>query len=1138
MSCYTLGPFSQTLFLGCSVRNFGMNLAWGADSSSCNVGLIQDTSYTIGSAGTESFETHLESISVRTKDTDTASQAFNADNLDSRDDTKSLFRGMAKHLNDKHSANQRAPKIVKDATFAADTNWYYPDLGFIADYGIDIIGCPVNFRFESMSFGGLVKNWTSNSQGLIEVEIQSFANLLKNSTMILQGFNGSVSSLIPNTETFGKEYIFGQEIEYNVAVPSLEFLNFNGTIYQGNSPNVINVFGYLESFGLGKSGWTRELGIPAASVYEALEYLLGSSFRNQGNYSPYGALVAKSPFNRVNGQMIHTPAATLDNGSDSLTFVQLGMMPTVYAVDNLPRSLLRLDLSNIPKPMNGAYINNDSMTIMDFIDYCCDLAGVDYTIGFNSYSVSSNYSCEISFTVADRKKQNNLDAIKKFISATEASDKIIDYKLGEEYNESKTKSILIGGPQKRLHQMTTANYGTYRHRRIFEPSKVSVRSEIFNINLPSFTNPWAEIYMHTNNNMHLEPDTLSTRAFDSSFGNPWSAYENSVVAQSRNNFWSIAPGIKWGNDPISGKGNGSYGSINRGNYLSPFNPRAGESFDLTDEMIAPYFGIDNNNDVRTIGWESHSRQFYVNIAAADLKDFFLGASGYYSVSETELRYALGGFDSWWLYTSYRSLYGTRTPLGGLIYDTVANEISVYAADQTFNAGYNVQQKIFQALHEKYTEDYGGTPDKAEMTDVGIYYFYNNNIEKRIRLLHNFIATLAAMHYGKTYMVRLPTFSSYTDDGGRVVWSHSIADAAWEESNNPLDDLMLVGGGGSFLYTDDGRIKPFFGFNSSDERGRSASLTKGVGEIIGDYRPMNIAGPQNTIYYSSLPTYPNIIVAPVQDRSLYFAHGGSIEPSRCSKTYVLSNPLVLDNTVEENSNIVWHNNIPRAVYQTGPAFINSDVGLNPMNFEINALLSSRNGGGDPLISINSFILLGGLADPGVQVSPRAALPVFAAVPITHNFEPYGPWASHPGMIANDIFSSYAPANVNNLIGGTSVEIDEGMVPWAYGGMAALDLAGMARVGSQDKYEQVLEYGTLTVADLIFNNLGLGSRFENGPYITSINTTIGDEGIRTTYNFRTYSRKIGLYNKEVIDAIRYASKLRTELNRKSRMRAGGL
>ena len=1122
MSCYKVGPFNQTLFLGCSVRNFNMKLGWSSATSTCQVGLVNDPSNAINSINLNSFETHIDSINSKTKQIDKTSQAFNASDLDKTDPSKSLFRNIAKNLKDKHDdvvqEQGYSGKKALSATNGTDLDWYFPDPGFIADYDIDIIGCPVNFRFDNINFAGIVKNWSKNPQNLIDVEIDNFASLLKNTTMIIQGYLGSVSTLIPGTETFGFKYYFGKRLSYNVAVPSLEEGDYNGSINQGNSPNVINVFGYLDSKGISK--WVSGRGIPANAIYDGLVYLLGGESRNQGRFSPYGGLVAKTPFDRKSGTLLTIGSS--NNYKDTpakITYDQVGVLSTVQAVDNLPRTIFRLNLTNIPRPPDGAYINDDTMDVLSFIDYCCDNAGVDYFIGCRPYSTGSNYTGEIQFTTVSRRKQNSLNAIKNFVKNIKATDKVVDYQYGEEFNESITKSILVGGPQKRLFQVSSVNYGVYRHRRIFEPSTATTRGAL-GTNFPVLGGGWFNMELNGANNRSFEPNILSTRPFDSSIGPPWRSVGNSVVAQSANNFYQMNPALDWTGS------NGSYGTTIQGNYLKPSNPIP--VFNLNDELIAPYFGIDANNNVRVTSYNSVTRQFSVDINANDIKGYFASANGTYSVTETELRYAQDSFESWWSYTKFRLLFGLSSPLGKLMYNDISSRYSPDIANQIFNGGFVLQQRLYTLFYEKFTSDYGGAPSDADAIDIGNFYFYNSDIEQRAQSLHNFLATLASVHYGKTFMFRIPM--SYTVDGNnRIIWNQSITDGAWEEIGTSLDDLMIHGDSNSNKFLlNDGRIGPFVGFNTSNEKSRPPVLTPGIGENFGDYSPCNIQGSTVTVSYQGSRSLGPISWYP---GSLNYAHGGAIQPFNCSKTYVSCTPEIINQVRDENQNVVMSNGIFRSVFRIPGATISSDNGNLPMISELLALGTNKGIYSSPFYDAIRFMVLGGLPF-NLSCSDRAALPVFAAVPVAHNFSPYGPWASHPGMISNSIFDNYGPSNVNNLIGGTNVEIDTTMVPWEYGSMEKLDNAGMLRVGAKDKYEQVLEYGFITVADLLLSKSNLGDRLSNGPYITSINTNIADQGIRTTYNFRTYSRKIGFYNKEQVDNLKFLNQKRIEYNTKLR------
>jgi hypothetical protein len=80
---------------------------------------------------------------------------------------------------------------------------------------------------------------------------------------------------------------------------------------------------------------------------------------------------------------------------------------------------------------------------------------------------------------------------------------------------------------------------------------------------------------------------------------------------------------------------------------------------------------------------------------------------------------------------------------------------------------------------------------------------------------------------------------------------------------------------------------------------------------------------------------------------------------------------------------------------------------------------------------------------------------------------------------------------------------------------------------------LVYNPNSNTDTIFNytiiDLRQNANYLPGPIISSIQTSIGQQGISTTYNFRTYTRKIGLFNKEENDRIKKIAKINIQRNK---------
>jgi hypothetical protein len=174
------------------------------------------------------------------------------------------------------------------------------------------------------------------------------------------------------------------------------------------------------------------------------------------------------------------------------------------------------------------------------------------------------------------------------------------------------------------------------------------------------------------------------------------------------------------------------------------------------------------------------------------------------------------------------------------------------------------------------------------------------------------------------------------------------------------------------------------------------------------------------------------------------------------------------------------------------------------------------------------------------------------------------------------------SVENLVGGVKVEVKTDFSPWNFGGMSLLDQEVINEINANVNYQQVLETAQVDMPGLpIF---GLGAKFSsttnsftsnirtisfvdvkylqqnfdipiignpvsipteliepqintqnfnynvysliasdqnfNEPVITNIQVNVGSQ-INTTYNFRTYIRKLGFFNKETTDKLKQAA-----------------
>jgi hypothetical protein len=190
---------------------------------------------------------------------------------------------------------------------------------------------------------------------------------------------------------------------------------------------------------------------------------------------------------------------------------------------------------------------------------------------------------------------------------------------------------------------------------------------------------------------------------------------------------------------------------------------------------------------------------------------------------------------------------------------------------------------------------------------------------------------------------------------------------------------------------------------------------------------------------------------------------------------------------------------------------------------------------------------------LSLSPRTALPGFAAVPLVSNQHVYGPWINYPDKQKKTIFpfllnDTNRRVAMENMIGSVHIEVDNDLAPWNYGGMFALDMAVELKIQEKSTYQQFLETGQLSVPGYPIFSLGdvltesTSSIFKYEPIRTSlggvesitinrnpnfqspsssnisnIQVNVGQQ-TETTYTFRTYQSKLSLFNKENSDRLK--------------------
>ena len=1134
-----VGPFPQTLYLGCSIQKFNLNLAWGAEPSTCTVTLVIDPaahpSHSSYALKTSAIESHLSSSTANT----TSSAFTGSEDIDT---ARSLHKNALKKIQE--SEQKRQDEDIGNAVDAnhADTGkkiWRFKndnainrttrDLGFLADdFGleaniqrrIDILGSLTHFRFGDTIFNGIIKTWGYNN-GFIDVQIQSPTNLVKNTKLIINNYAGTIATTIEGTSMRDG----GGQI--SVPFDSTIAGNFNSTIYQGNIPNLINVFGHA---GFENLGHTEDRGVSLGRVYDyVLEMLAANAAKTK--FNPYGGIVAKSIRDRVNGNFLDWGSNIISSAGEDVDLNMYNTMPCQIAIDGMARPILDFDIRDVPRPPNGVYINDSSISLLDFIDRCCEPVGLDYYFELLESSNASK-TATVKVRVVSRRSQPSLDIIRNEVSNFTEDSYVVESKFGQEFQDAKTRSVVLGGKQQRLYQAGTNNLGFYRHRRVYEPSK----------------NSFIDFNFDTKNNFYRIPDTATYRNL---IGQSFYAIGGATVAQLKSKFGNVE------NSPFNEQ------QFYTGSYFPLTQYAAGSStddiyFTGSEDIIKPYYGKDINGNHRGVSFNTNFGETMFNVNTADLAALFPAndapnIGGSIDVSETEVRCAMAGIDSWLNYIFEMPVLGKPIGMSTYIYNYLRSKFGGPFASNFFLNALNV----FSSDKGKITAFPAVTT--ASPINLEAYLPYSEALWPALSALHAFFQDIGNENYGKKYMVALPLINSYIDGNNVRRYSYEVCDQAWEEPGNFIDDTIQIGGEvANLLANENGTFGAIVGFDATAEydafveapespqsfaktfisMGRSKNLENW-------YWPLKHNIPRSDVYYMPymqqmaaegaviLPDSATIINP--SNPATMSAHNESPPGNSRWKMYTRATIDDVYPQAEYNKKLTVYYGDPHCII-TAPSQVMVDSPTQLLKTMMEEILIQK---GTFDRNAYAYLLAWSVAENGLRqggmflappmgnqqnlpIAPRAAVPVFAAIPLKSHASSYGPWVSHPGLGHEDdetLFNGgQQVSQINNLVGEVNFEHRSDAVPWNYGGVPAMDDSILTTLKDNNQYQQVLENGTITLAGVMFRNSSLGGQLvAGGPLLNGLTVSIGSQGMTTTYSMRTYNRKIGFYNKQAAENI---------------------
>ena len=1243
----------QHLFLGASVISFTTNMAWGVNST-LTVSLVEDLQpcacYT---ESTSPCPTGTGTISG------TITEPFGSSPETFEDDHYNTCVGDACYIDErgrKYNANNTPPpqeRVVPGKIYYKQNSngkyvsqyWTHEDPGFfgaatsINEVGgydpdptkkitYDIIGTPVVFRFDSFIFAGVIKSWEviANTGGRqFSVIIESMDSLLANSHMILSNYSGAIFAI-------GKGHSNKEEVEF-LGMPTPytgDLLHYFGRILSGCLHNVFNVYGFLESMNWGKFGGANlnESGIPAVKIIDALRVLTSCTKAAAGNSTQQLKLLNKqafSPFGRLLAPVMAN-SATLTRITESFKAYAFGVIPPTPDEIGFHRNEFVLDLSELPRPSEDFRISGITITIAEFISQLTSATGQDYYTTLLPLAFNNKPYNIIKIRTIDRTQSSPKGQITKALTDILAAGYTpTSATLGYEASNNSSRILVVGGPQQRLYQAKNYRLAYKQTSYIYHPiDQIFVLYDdlpnIGKMKMPDAFSVRNKVLSASING------TAVTQLFDST--------EQIARALNGNKAFD-AVDTDWTDTEVGG---GSADGARIGNYVpsvkvfknSTLPNGATRYIPIYMDTICPFFGYRFDQSLSTLSTDGSSNNFrYIRPVFLDswtgclnvvcdiselpllwigrLISLYRGGAAFaqslpssysatmFVITETEMRAAMSGFDSYFSYCAAKSmptkpdlfmmLVGVYLNSGITIY---ANNASWYSTsvtnlqsqlraaekERTENAGApgiaqkiaNLQQQIQQAqaaaaaglpaaiaaaiaaaANPQNAANAGGVagqplPAAGAPGDIkqAFSFFINPNFLRDLELLVAFVSELGSKYYGQQYMVKVPEMVSYQDrqfadiqlpsgnddisifqGSGKLYFNYEPCDGGgWEEPGNIIDDSILVGGADWFsLCNEEGLIPPILGYNASDLLDVTAFAICGLNLLskasyyttggAGRYDFQTLAEARifktcdeekfrfKGLDITNLDPSEYLIKNTQSPRIDAFGKTIPSATYRSKKLYIKSSvgptPIFLDPiNLREPRIIVTTKGIPlppsSLQYQTDPnSMVMSNVAIEDLSIYLRLTVN-------PDISfiaymmhycspiLNDKLLIGNNTSnqsAGHQMlSPKMAQPFFAGVPVKSKQFTYGPWTNFPGMVSDSIFPGLSGDGglllrqnaIENMIGKITVDIDDQLVPWKYGGMSFLDSIVINKINNNTDYQNIIENASFSIAGVPIFGIG--------------------------------------------------------------------
>ena len=505
--------------------------------------------------------------------------------------------------------------------------------------------------------------------------------------------------------------------------------------------------------------------------------------------------------------------------------------------------------------------------------------------------------------------------------------------------------------------------------------------------------------------------------------------------------------------------------------------RVDDGADEIDDMILPFFGLDENGDIivpeknANDEWEFEAETWGIN----EQLQLLQLPQGTVTINEIELQFALGSFDAFMSYQTTLKGQGNATDIGGAI---PANVVGLFDVNHVFEI--MVENPGPQKTHDMVATRKAAFQDQFDDNAA--------KINEDLQAIFDWVGKFAKDFYGKKFMVRVPfTCAKWDSESERAFTSETPAQDGWTEV------ATIIGLPNGTALTDvfrneTNKFEAFVRIDGAANK-ETSSLDPNEYGIVNDQIYIRAQVEEDFIYHDRDKFFgPRVIVTipqAVQDAEDQQKPKGLKAVNRVIELLDANDVNDLDARLEE------------AMKDPGGKVLNAPFQL-PAN----------------IIDAAAF----GMASNIMTYGPWTNAGVPGQTRVEHQ-EGLVPWEYGGYEVLNLAGQTFADEGVTNMQVGEMGSVKVPGYPTLPLGAELGALAGGAFGGgthlienrnlTEGVFNGTLGGGQSLVTNFGTFNFGFSWGGVYGPNITDISVSTTDNDVSTTYSFRTYTPKVGRF-----------------------------